>query len=350
MKFLLVKLNHLGDTLLLTPTLRLLRERHPEARIDVIVRGGCETMLKGNPDITNLIGVARPEKENRSAFTGAKEFLQAARLVAAQRYDYAFDLSDSDRAKTFIALSGAKVRGINDAYDTLKRKAIWPRVFNGISKFDWAPEHQVWRDFRTVTDVMKIQAEAGPLRFHPQVDESALFNKLPFLKERRPFAILHPTSRWGFKQWLPERWAQVADAIQKKHGLAVLLSTGPDAKEHEYVQHIKAAAKSPLLWNEGKTSLHELGWMLQNARLFLGVDTVAMHLAAAMQTPIVALFGPSSEWSWHPWKVRHELVLGPCNCKKTREFICDKSRIYPCMESISVDSVLVAADKLLTNK
>jgi heptosyltransferase-3 len=72
-----------------------------------------------------------------------------------------------------------------------------------------------------------------------------------------------------------------------------------------------------------------------------------MHLAAAMQTPIVALFGPSSEASWRPWQCPHELVLGDCPCKVTRQFICDKSRPYPCMERIQVDAVLQAAERVL---
>ena len=72
-----------------------------------------------------------------------------------------------------------------------------------------------------------------------------------------------------------------------------------------------------------------------------------MHIAAAVQTPSVALFGPSSEWSWRPWQAPHELVLGECACKATRQFVCDKSRIYPCMERIGVDEVRAAAAKFL---
>lgn len=346
MKFLLIKLNHLGDTLLLSPTIDFLAQKHPGARIDVIVRSGCEVMLRGHPAITNLIPVARPEKKQRSFSDGWQQFTKAWSAVGFTGYDYGFDLTHSDRAKFWLMASRTKQRGINDAYGVVKG---WKRnLFNQFSHFEWAREHQVLRDFRTVTDIIEPGAKPGPLSFHPQVDEAALFSKLPFLKNIDPFVVLHPTSRWSFKEWVPERWAKVADAVHERYGLQVLLSTGPDAREHEYVKQIQAATKSKPLWSEGKTSLHELGWMLKRAKMFLGVDTVAMHLAAAMQTPIVGLFGPSSEWSWHPWHVKHELVLGPCNCKQTRQFICDKNKIFPCMDSISVDAVLTAADKLLT--
>ena len=73
---------------------------------------------------------------------------------------------------------------------------------------------------------------------------------------------------------------------------------------------------------------------------------VAMHIAAAVQTPVVALFGPSSEWSWRPWRCQHELVLGQCSCKRTRNFVCDKTRPFPCMEGIQVSNVLDAINSI----
>ena len=97
----------------------------------------------------------------------------------------------------------------------------------------------------------------------------------------------------------------------------------------------------------GELSLHQLGLLLKGAKIFLGVDTVAMHLAAAMQTRVIALFGPSSEWSWHPWQCHHELVLGDCLCKRARRFTCDKTKPYPCMERITVTEVLDKTRTLL---
>jgi heptosyltransferase-3 len=312
MKILLVKLNHLGDTLLLTPTIRFLKEQFPAAEIDVLVRAGCEEVLRGNPDIHRIFSIGGREK--------AGGFMRNARGILLRRYDYAFDLSDSGRAKFWILLSAARIRGINGAYNSVG----WQRrLFNRVSLFKWGPEHQVFRDFRTVTEIIGLKGEPGPLRFYPQAE----FENMPgILPVPDNFAVIHPTSRWAFKQWLPERWAEVADEIRRRHGLAVIFSTGPARREVEYVQ---------------------LGALLGRAKHFCGVDTVAMHLAAAMQTPTVALFGPSSEWSWRPWQCRHELALGDCSCKRTRQFICDKTKPYPCMERITVEEVLAKARVLL---
>lgn len=346
MKFLLVKLNHLGDTLLLTPTLRYLREKHPQARIDVIVRRGCEVMLENNPDLTHLIGIARPEKSRRSLTGSLREFFGALRQTTAQRYDYAFDLSDSDRAKFWITLSLARQRGINCAYGEPDWKKRW--LFNRHSQFLWGSEHQVLKDFRTVTDILgDAGARPGPLVFRPKANWGSVRPKLPGFDSEKPFAVVHATSRWPFKEWLPDRWAKLAGSLSQNHGLQVVLSSGPDQREAEYITAIRAAATTPLLATEGRLSLHELAFLLGQARLFAGVDTVAMHLAAAMQTPIVALFGPSSEWSWRPWQCPQELVFGPCECKQTRKFVCDKSQPYPCMQAISLEQVMTATGTLL---
>jgi heptosyltransferase-3 len=315
LRILVVKLNHLGDTLLMTPALRLLRQRFPQAWIDVVVRSGGEAVLEGNPDVSQVMTVPG---------------WRALATVLRRRYAYAFDLSNSDRAKVLVLASGAEVRGINARHGVHG----WRReVFNRVSMFDWAREHQVLRDFRTVADVLGVEAVPGPLVLETGVEVE---------RPLAAYAVIHPTSRWAYKQWLPERWAAVADFLAEKRGLQVLFSHGPG----ESVDAILEKSRIPHLKRTG-LSLRQLGRLIQGASLFLGVDTVAMHVAAAVQAPTVALFGPSSEWSWHPWQVRHALVLGECTCKATRQFVCDKSRIYPCMERIETAAVCAAAEKLL---
>jgi heptosyltransferase III len=318
LKLLLAKLNHLGDTLLLTPTLRALRQKLPDARIDVVVRPGCEAALDGNTDVSNILVSTR-----------------AASRVFGQRYDYAFDLSNSDRAKVLIALSAARVRAINEWHAELR----WKRVlFNRLTHFEWAREHQVLRDYRAVADVVGLQEAVPPLVFNTDVDVPA---------PAAPYAVIHPVSRWAFKEWLPDRWAAVADRLRRNHALNVVFSSGPDARERDYVASILNVSMEKHATTHGRLTLRELGRLIRGAQLFAGVDTVAMHIAAAVQTPIVALFGPSSEWSWRPWQCRHELVLGPCSCKATRNFVCDKSTLYPCMAAITAESVSEAAGRML---
>ncbi len=342
MRILLIKLKHLGDTLLLTPTIRFLKERFPDAAIDVLVRSSCEPLLESNPDVARVFAIARPETKQRTWWSGMRENWRLIRAIGTTSYDFAFDLSDSDRAKFWVLLSRAKVRG----FRRIDVRPSWKhRVFN---RFDDAPlksQHQVGRDFETVTRIMGLEGKAGPLRFHPRVDETALARRFPFLRSERTLVVIHPTSRWPYKEWLPERWAQVSDRLATL-GYQVVFSGGPEPREAEMVAGIQAMAKSQPASVAGQVSLHELGCILGRARLFLGIDTLAMHLAAAMNTPSVALFGPSVVSAWRPWGNRSEIVSGACVCDPSTYATCAQG-IRPCMGGISVSDVMEAAARML---
>lgn len=344
MKFLLFKAGHIGDVLLMTPTVRLLRQRFPEAQIDVAVRRGTEGVLEKNPDIDRLFLLPRPEKSQRVIWESWGDGLRLLAGTMGQCYDWAFDFAGSDRAGFYMHLAQAKGRAATDAYGELKNA----RPYNFIGKFNWRLEHRVLKDFYLATDALKIKAEPGPLVINTEdLTREVLAEKFEFLQSDRPYAVIHPISRWAYKQWFPEGWAVVADQLVEKHGLRVVFTCGPGEQEQEQIDGILNLAKHRHEAVRGRASLREIAALYREASLFCGVDTVAMHLAAAAQTPTVALFGPSSEWSWAPWQTPHELVLGPCPCKQTREFVCDKSCIYPCMAAITPEAVLEKADRLL---
>ena len=344
MKFLLVKLNHIGDTLIMTPTIHAIREAYPDARIDVVVRKGCEGVLEGNPDIDNVFTIARPEKKKRNRWLGLKENIKLVSSIAFRRYDFAFDLSNSDRAKFIIVLSMSKHRGINRWNAKIRKKK---HLFTDFSDFAWGREHQVLRDFNTVKEILGLRREPGPLRISTRdIDPASLQER--FRMGDKPYIVIHPTSRWSFKEWEISRWGEVIDSLTR-NGYEVLVSCGPDPREIKTAEMLAEGVDNAKV-TRGKTTLRELAVLIENASLFVGVDTVAMHIAAAVGTPIVALFGPSSEWSWSPWQVPQRLVLGDCPCKISRKFTCDKSRLLPCMESIKTSDVLQAVDDLIKGK
>ena len=343
MRILIIKLKHIGDTLLMTPAIRWLREEYPDAVIDVVIRRGCESVLTNNPDISNILLVARPETDKRSWDDTAGSLKTALRILTGPRYDYAFDLSNSDRAKQLVLLSRARIRGINDwnAGLGVKRK-----LFNAFSSFPWNESHQVEKDFRTIADIFGSQAEPGPLVMLPPADTSAIEAALPGIELDKPYAVFHPTSRWTYKQWDQLRWSELAAWLQKERGLQIILSVGPDPKEIEYADGIKHACDG-VASTAGRLTLPRIAALLQGAHLFVGVDTAVMHISAAMQTPTVPLFGANNERNWKPWMCPHRLVLGDCSCKKNKKRTCDKSRTLPCMDSISVEQVIENIEILL---
>ncbi len=346
-KYLLVKLNHIGDTLLMTPTIRAIKEKDPNSIIDVVVRKGCESVLIDNPDISNIFLVSRPEKRERSIRDFKINVITFFKIIFSNRYRYAFDLSNSDRAKIIVLASRAHVRGINDWHADLGLKRYF---FNAFSNYAWGPEHQVLRDFRTVMDVLEWDCNPGPLvmsktQFYAPKQQGVLVG---FSTDKK-YVVVHPTSRWAYKEWEISRWAAVASLLMAG-GYQVIISVGPAEKERSDSERVSAMIDGTVYQTYGQLTLQENAALLRGAELFLGVDTAMMHIAAACQTPSIVLFGPSSEWSWAPWKCENRLILGDCNCKVRRDFICDKTRIYPCMDSITVERVQSAIVEIIKEK
>jgi heptosyltransferase-3 len=159
-----------------------------------------------------------------------------------------------------------------------------------------------------------------------------------------PFVHMHPASRWRFKCWPAERNAALADRLAAE-GHRVVLTSAPD--ETAMIDEIMAKMQSQPVNLAGQLSLKELGALTARARLFIGVDSMPMHLAAAMGVPTVALFGPSSEVVWGPWNVEQRVVTTTHSCRPCGAYGCGGSKVSECLTLLGVDPVHAAAQELL---
>jgi heptosyltransferase-3 len=161
-----------------------------------------------------------------------------------------------------------------------------------------------------------------------------------------PFIHVHPASRWRFKCWLADNNAELIDRFSKE-GHRVVVTAAPDAEERAFVEKILQKTNSKPLNLAGKLSVKELGAIAGRAQLFVGVDSMPMHLAAAMGTPTVALFGPSGEAEWAPWNVAHRVVASTHSCRPCGLDGCGGGKVSDCLTSLPVDTVHAAARELL---
>jgi heptosyltransferase-3 len=115
------------------------------------------------------------------------------------------------------------------------------------------------------------------------------------------FIIIHPVSRWMFKCWDDEKFAKIIDYIELNKKKKVIITASPDPIELDRIESILKNCKSNPLNLSGLLSLDELSALIARASLFVGVDTAPMHMAAALNIPIIALFGPSNPILWGPW-------------------------------------------------
>jgi heptosyltransferase-3 len=163
----------------------------------------------------------------------------------------------------------------------------------------------------------------------------------------QPFVHVHPASRWQFKCWPAEKMAALLTRLQAD-GWPVVLTAAPDAGELAMIDAIQAHLRAPAVSLAGRLSLKQLAALTRRARLFVGVDSAPMHIAAAMQTPVVALFGPSGEAHWGPWTEKRRIVVnGGYSCRPCGIDGCGGGKVADCLVNLPVEPVFAACRELL---
>lgn len=331
MRLLFIKLKHIGDALLLTPTLAAARHAYPEATIWVVVRKGSEGILAGCPAVDRVLISAPPEADQRGTFGWVGD-LALIREIRRQRFDYAFELTHGDRGRLLAAWSGARYRCANDA--VYRVPWFWRPWFNRLSVRDWSHEHQAEAGFHWVDEFLPLKMKEPP----PLVFDRARTVPCDLGVALSDYAVMHPGTRWRRKRWPAEKWVQTGRELLKLVPQLVI-SVGPDADEVQLGDALADALGRQAVTTRGCLSWAQLAGLLWGARLFVGVDTAAMHLAAACQCPTVALFGSSVPAQWRPWRVRHRMVEGALRSgeKPSEE----------AMARITPDDVLTACGEIL---
>jgi heptosyltransferase-3 len=235
-------------------------------------------------------------------------------------------------------LSGAQVRCANDAVRPLNW--WWRRRFDYVSHFDWRECHRVEKDFFTVNDCLSLGREVPPLEFNRARVET--WNR------RLPdgnYAVIHPGTRWQRKRWPEAKWIEVGRRLLEQVG-GLIISVGPDPEETKLAASLAGNLGPRAISTEGKLSWAQLAGVLYGAKLFVSLDTAAMHLAAACQCPTVAIFGASVAAQWRPWRVRHRLLQPDQKDLASANLIGDEAQAR-LIQKVKLSDVLAACDELL---
>ena len=344
-RVLVTKLRHHGDVLLASPVFSTLAAVAPHTEVDALVYGDTAPMLEGHPSIARLHTIDRAWKGQ-----GALKQLVAeralARDLAARRYDLLVHLTEHPRG---IALA----RRLRPRWAVTTQRALergpawlWKRHFTHFYPLPRATERAMVEQnldalrrlgieppdaTRALTIVPGAEAEA---RVETLLREHAL--------ARGGFVQVHPGSRWFFKCWPTDRVAALVARIVAG-GLPVVLTAAPDERERAMLGAIRAALDTSIAPRVvdlgGQLSVRELAALTARARAFVGVDSAPMHIASATGTPSVALFGPSSEIAWGPWRVPHRVVTSAHPCRPCGLDGCGGSKVSECLTTLPVDRV-----------
>ena len=345
---LVVVLRHHGDVLLASPVAAVLKAHAPKAEVDVLVYDDTAPMLEEHPALSQVHSVGRGWRRLSAPARLAAEWRLLSAL-RARRYDLLVHLTEQPRGAWLARALGARYSVAPVVPD---RGAFWRNSFTHLYPLARnGRRHKVEANLDALRRIgIQPGMEERRLVFVPGAAAESAVEAL-LAKEGLAaggFVHVHPASRWTFKCWTAERNAELIDRLSAAH--RVVVTAAPDEAERAFVGRILAHAKAKPLDLSGRLSIKELGALTARAKLFVGVDSMPMHLAAAMGTPAVALFGPSGDREWRPWRVAHRVVASNHPCRPCGNDGCGGGKVSECLTTLGVDDVHAAAQELLARE
>lgn len=302
-RVLVVRLRSIGDTVLSTPSLVALRRFLPEAQIDVLLEDWVAPILEGFDAVDNVLTVSH---------TGKKSRIKIVRQLRANKYDVAFNLHGGTTATFLVAASGARHRV---GYKNYQYNFLYNHLAPDSKEF-WQQEH-----IHSAEHQLALLGSVGiPVSDKPksrlvitEPAQSFIENKIAeFQTPKSEFALIHPAAAFESKQWTTENFARVAGFLRQK-SLNVIAVAAP--KEREILENLKQHSRVPIITFDDLT-LPEITALSSKAKIFVGNDSGIAHIAAAVETSSVVIFGSSNINHWRPWTNAPNEIVSAESIKK----------------------------------
>jgi heptosyltransferase-1 len=328
-RILIVRMSALGDIVHALPVLSAIRQAYPDAQLDWL----ADRRYAGVLDLVE--GLSR-------RIIGRPGLIRAIGELGRRDYDVAIDLQGLVKSAVMTRLSGARrVIGFETA-SLRERSASWFYT----ERAPVSPGVHVLQKNLSVLRLVDVPVPAHP-RFPFVVPSSPVAENLAADAATRGegrFALINPGAAWPNKRWAPGRFGALARAMRERHGLPSYVLWGRDESvlaDAVVASSDGAAARAP------ETSLGDLLALSTRAALMVSGDTGPLHIAAAVSTPIVGLYGPTWPERNGPWRSDDIVVsrASACVCHHKRQ--CRRNGSRMCMDDISVEEVIDAVDRRL---
>lgn len=340
-RILVVKLRFHGDMLLTTPLISTLKSHYPDAKIDVLLYEDTRPILSKNPDIHCLYGLQR---KTATGLEKIKDFLSIRKILKQNHYDLIINLADQWPVALLIKSLGSKSIAI-DRGDHHKGR-WWRSLFSECVRPQGVHIIEQNRSMLSPLGLPATQQKDRMSLYYGQEDAEHIFASHPHLLEQ-PYVVIQPTARQLFKCWDNDKFSHVVDHLKQK-GLEVVLTCGPSQDDLNIVHDIHAQCEyKPDITFAGKTRFLELAALIDKAVLYIGVDSAPMHMAAALNTPAVCLFGPTDHKKWRPWSDNSIVIwAGDYQAMPERRHLNRNQKYLSC---IPAQDVIQAAETLLVD-
>jgi predicted lipopolysaccharide heptosyltransferase III len=344
---LIIQLGDIGDVVWATPTFRAVKESYPGARVSVLVREGFGPLLEADRHIDKLFEVKR---YRGSIFHRLRKHVAFIRSIRRECFDVVFDLRLDDRGAYLAFLSGAPIR-ISALHPTM----VWRnRLFTHLA-VPTVPEERICgaaeQSLRLVRDLGIVASETKPKLWIKNETTERVRRILDGegVSESERWISLNPFSRWPYKEWGYDKWGKIVDWVWDEYKIPTVIVGS--SEERQTADRIKRTCSGRVFNLTGKTTLDELAGLLRLSYFHMGVDSAAPHIAAAVGTPTITIYGPTDWREWSPRGDIHSVVTPhACSCAPCYQKGCDGQGVSKCLEELTVDKVTKAIGDFINDK
>lgn len=336
-RVLVIRRRYLGDIVLLGSVLKNLRLRWPRAWISVLTETPYAGVLRLNPDVDAALTFP----------TRATKWIRFVRALRRVRHSHVLDFDNTERTALVSRLTGAAIRGTFDR-ELIPFRYRWAYTHTAKVTNAFYDSHHITETYLALPAAISVPINSRDVRLVPLTEDVIAAKKI--VPRGGNKVLVHPGTRSPFRVWPAERFADVCDRLQDDLGAQVFLTAGPG--EHPLVEQIRQQARSHVIELETPRDVGQLAALLAQFDAFLCHDSGPMHIAAAVGTPVVALFGSQNATIWRPLGSRHTVLQTPLPCAcigpaaPTPCIPSDSYRSY-CVRKIPADDVFAALTRTL---
>ena len=303
-RILVIKLDHLGDVLLATPVFSNLRRTYPNAELHALAGAWSRVVLEKHPDVSKVMEYNSPAFCRTGRPTSLRETFKLYRQLRRQKYDLIVELRSDWRTVWFAFLRLTPNR--------LSRAAL--QVANKMGFAQFSGTHETTRNL----DVLKQAGIPTPVQtaiFSVTTEDKKWASDLLAtyqIEKQHPLIAIHPGSPIALKRWMPERYAKLADWLIAQKRAQILFVGVKD--EMPIITEVQALMRGKSINIAGKTTLTQLASILRMCNVFIGNDSGPMHLAAAVGTQTIGLYGPGDPTRFGPAGEKCQTIQQKSDC------------------------------------
>lgn len=342
---LLIRLSSLGDVLHGTPVAKTLRAHFPAAKISWIVGEKSQEILQGNPYLDKIIVWQREKWEEELRKGVLRKSYASFHLLEEQLKEDQYDLT--------IDMHGLLLTGLISWRSGAPMRIGFARAKEG-SPFFYTHKVKSPTQMQIVHHYLQLLQPLGLQKGCPQMVMPVAADHHRFadnllrshgIKEEDMVLAISPFTSWATKCWPAAYFAALVNFLQDDLQAKVILLGAPD--DLPLLAKIVAGSSRPVINLAGKVNLKELAAVMQKSHLFIGGDTGPLHIAAAVGTPTLSLFGPTNPHIYAPVGENHAVIVSDVACRYCHKRACEN---FICMESIGLEEVYRAVRKMLNRE